>query len=169
MIVDPFRLLANFSFFGRNHHPLSIRAGEMARVDPDEVRARYGVDPVQVPDFIALRGDPSDKLPGAPGVGPTGAATLLERYGSLEAAIAAGRFPAQAESLRLFKSIATMNRKAPLPSLHAQKPTWYQAAGSRARVGQFLTRALMSVSDRNSFRSNHPSKMHRRFSLRCWE
>ena len=55
----------------------------MARVDPDEVRARYGVDPVQVPDFIALRGDPSDKLPGAPGVGPTGAATLLERYGSL--------------------------------------------------------------------------------------
>ena len=105
-----------------------VRAGEMARVDPDEVRARYGVDPVQVPDFIALRGDPSDKLPGAPGVGPTGAATLLERYGSLEAALAAGRFPAQAESLRLFKSIATMNRKAPLPSLHAQKPTWYQAA-----------------------------------------
>ena len=105
-----------------------VRAGEMARVEPDEVRARYGVDPVQVPDFIALRGDPSDKLPGAPGVGPTGAATLLERYGSLEAALAAGRFPAQAESLRLFKSIATMNRKAPLPSLRAQKPTWYQAA-----------------------------------------
>ncbi len=105
-----------------------VRAGEMARVDPDEVRARYGVDPVQVADFIALRGDPSDKLPGAPGVGPTGAATLLERYGSLEAVLAAGRFPTQAESLRLFKSIATMNRKAPLPSLRAQKPTWYQAA-----------------------------------------
>ena len=53
------------------------RAGEMARVDPAEVRARYGVDPGQVPDFIALRGDPSDKVPGAPGVGATGAATLL--------------------------------------------------------------------------------------------
>ena len=70
-----------------------VRAGEMARVDPAEVRARYGVEPVQVPDFIALRGDPSDKLPGAPGVGATGAATLLQRYGSLEAALAAGRFP----------------------------------------------------------------------------
>jgi DNA polymerase I len=105
-----------------------VRAGEMARIDPAEVRARYGVEPGQVPDFIALRGDPSDKLPGAPGVGATGAATLLERYGSLEAALAAGRFPAQAENLRLYRSIATMNKKAPLPSLRSQKPTWRKAA-----------------------------------------
>ena len=104
------------------------RAGEMARVDPADVRARYGVEPAQVPDFIALRGDPSDKLPGAPGVGATGAATLLQRYGSLEAALSAGRFPAQAKDLRLFRSIATMNRKAPLPSLRSQKPTWSKAA-----------------------------------------
>ena len=76
-----------------------VRAGEMARVDPAEVRARYGVEPEQVPDFIALRGDPSDKLPGASGVGATGAATLLQRYGTLEAALAAGRFPTQAERL----------------------------------------------------------------------
>ena len=76
-----------------------VRAGEMARIDPAEVRARYGVDPEQVPDFIALRGDPSDKVPGAPGVGAIGAATLLQRYGSLEAALAAGRFPTQAENL----------------------------------------------------------------------
>jgi exodeoxyribonuclease-3 len=105
-----------------------VRAGEMARIDPAEVRARYGVDPGQVPDFIALRGDPSDKLPGAPGVGATGAATLLQRYGSLEAALAAGRFPAQAENLRLYRSIATMNKKAPLPSLRRQRPTWRKAA-----------------------------------------
>jgi 5'-3' exonuclease len=104
-----------------------VRAGEMARIDPAEVRARYGVDPAQVPDFIALRGDPSDKVPGAPGVGATGAATLLQRYGSLEAALAAGRFPAQAENLRLYRSIATMNEKAPLPSLRRQKPTWPKA------------------------------------------
>jgi 5'-3' exonuclease len=51
-----------------------VRAGEMARIGPEEVRKRYGVDPKQVPDFIALRGDPSDKLPGAAGVGPKGAA-----------------------------------------------------------------------------------------------
>ena len=105
-----------------------VRAGEMARIDPDEVRARYGVDPGQVPDFIALRGDPSDKVPGAPGVGATGAATLLQRYGSLEAALAAGRFPAMAETLRLYRSIATMDKKAPLPSLRSQKPTWDKAA-----------------------------------------
>jgi DNA polymerase-1 len=104
-----------------------VRAGEMARVDPAGVRARYGVEPAQVPDFIALRGDPSDKLPGAAGVGATGAATLLQKYGSLEAALAAGRFPAQAQSLRLYRSIATMNRKAPLPSLRSQKPTWTKA------------------------------------------
>jgi 5'-3' exonuclease len=45
------------------------RGGELARIGPEEVRQRYGVDPKQVPDFIALRGDPSDKLPGAAGVG----------------------------------------------------------------------------------------------------
>jgi DNA polymerase-1 len=100
----------------------------MARVDPAGVCARYGVEPAQVPDFIALRGDPSDKLPGALGVGVSGAATLLQHYGTLEAALAAGRFPKQAESLRLFRSIATMNRKAPLPNLRSQKPTWSKAA-----------------------------------------
>jgi DNA polymerase I len=83
-----------------------VRAGEMARVGSAEVRARYGVEPKQVPDFIALRGDPSDKVPGAPGVGATGAATLLQRYGSLEAALAAGRFPAMADSLRQPKSLS---------------------------------------------------------------
>ncbi len=102
-----------------------VRAGEMARVSPDEVRGRYGVDPAQVPDFIALRGDPSDKVPG---VGATGAATLLQRYGSLEAALAAGRFPAMAETLRLYRSIATMDKKAPLPSLRSQMPAWDKAA-----------------------------------------
>src|SRR5215469_7287540 len=59
------------------------RGGDIARIGPEEVRQRYGVDPKQVPDFIALRGDPSDKLPGAGGVGATRAAQLVRRYGSL--------------------------------------------------------------------------------------
>jgi exodeoxyribonuclease-3 len=105
-----------------------IRAGEMARIGPAEVRARYGVDPHQVPDFIALRGDPSDKLPGAMGVGPSGAAALLRKYGSLEDALKAGRFPAQAAKLRLFRKIATMDAKAPVPRISNQKPTWRKAA-----------------------------------------
>jgi exodeoxyribonuclease III len=105
-----------------------VRAGEMARIGPAEVRERYGVEPLLVPDFIALRGDPSDKLPGAPGVGAGGAAALLRQHGSLDAILEAGRFAQQAAHLRLFRDIATMNRKAPLPPLSDQKPTWAKAA-----------------------------------------
>src|SRR5262249_40537032 len=82
---DAFQLASDLTPIG---HP--VRAGEMARIGPAEVRARYGVDPKQVPDFIALRGDPSDKLPGARGVGPVGAANLLHRYATLEQALADG-------------------------------------------------------------------------------
>lgn len=54
---------------------------------PAEVERRYGIPPALVPDFIALRGDPSDGLPGAPGIGPKLAAGLLKSHGSLETAI----------------------------------------------------------------------------------
>ena len=107
-------------------HP--VKAGKMARIGPAEVRARYGVDPDQVPDFIALRGDPSDKLPGAKGVGPKGAAALLQRYGTLEQALADERLNAQADALRLYKRIATMDAAAPIPDLDVQVPTWKNAA-----------------------------------------
>src|ERR1700759_5656095 len=85
--------------------------------DPDEVVSRYGVGPELVPDFIALRGDPSDGLPGAPGIGAKTAADLLKRHGSLEAAIAAAdserpRVGAalrdHADELRAFRDIATL-------------------------------------------------------------
>ena len=80
-----------------------IKAGEMARIGPAEVVERYGVEPSQVPDFIALRGDPSDKIPGATGVGPKSAASTLRKFGSLEEALAAGRFVSQADDLRLYR------------------------------------------------------------------
>lgn len=105
-----------------------VKGGELLRMGPAEVRERYGVDPAQVPDFIALRGDPSDKIPGARGVGAIGAATLLKKYGSLEAALKDDRFPGQEKDLRLYRSIATMDRKAPLPKLGAQTSTWSKAA-----------------------------------------
>jgi DNA polymerase I len=101
---------------------------QLERVGPAEVRERYGVEPEQVPDFIALRGDPSDKLPGAPGVGAKTAASLLKQYGSLEAAIEAGRFSAIAEELRLYRRIATVDASAPLPSLNDRAPTWAEAS-----------------------------------------
>jgi DNA polymerase-1 len=107
-------------------HP--VRAGEMARIGPAQVRERYGIDPKQVPDFIALRGDPSDRLPGASGVGAKSAAALLRKHGTLEALLASGRFAAESDNLRLYRRIATMDASAPLPSLRAQKPTWSRAA-----------------------------------------
>jgi DNA polymerase-1 len=97
---------------------------EIARIGPPEVRERYGVEPAQVADFIALRGDSSDKIPGAKGVGPAGAASVLREHGSLEAALAAGRFAAQHDELLLYKRIATLDRSAPLPPLPDLEPTW---------------------------------------------
>lgn len=88
-------------------------------VDPDGVVSRYGIPPRLVPDFIALRGDPSDGLPGAPGIGAKTAAALLQRHGSLEAAIAgaqqerpriAAALAEGADELRAFRAIATLHR-----------------------------------------------------------
>jgi DNA polymerase I len=101
---------------------------ELARIGPAEVRERYGVEPSQVPDFIALRGDPSDKLPGARGIGPKTAASILAEHGTLDAALEAGRFSAQAEELRLYRRIATMDASAPLPSIADQTPNWAGAS-----------------------------------------
>jgi DNA polymerase-1 len=102
--------------------------GPLVRIGPAGVRERYGVEPPQVPDFIALRGDPSDKIPGARGVGPKTAAELLGTYGTLEAALADGRFAAEADALRLYRRVATMDSKAPLPPLEDQQPTWGRGA-----------------------------------------
>jgi DNA polymerase-1 len=93
-----------------------VRGGEL--VDAAEVKKRYGVSPELVPDFIALRGDPSDGLPGAKGIGEKTAADLLQRNGSLEGAIknavrerparVSGALTDQADELRMFKDIATL-------------------------------------------------------------
>ncbi len=108
---------------------------ELARIGPAEVRERYGVEPAQVPDFIALRGDPSDRIPGAPGVGPKKAADVLKQHGSLEQALADGRFPQIADELRLYRRIATMDAGAPLPDLHATPPDWKRAAAHASGLG----------------------------------
>jgi 5'-3' exonuclease len=107
----------------------------LERVGPAQVREIYGVDPAQVPDFIALRGDPSDRIPGAKGVGAKTAAAVLATYGTLDAAIEGGRFPAQAEDLRLYRRIATLDASAPLPSLSDQTPTWAEASDRARELG----------------------------------
>lgn len=108
---------------------------ELERVGPAEVFERYGVEPAQVIDFIALRGDQSDKIPGAKGIGPVRAAALLAEYGSLDAMLAAGRFESEADALRLYREIATMQADAPLPPLPDAEPNWPGAARWAADAG----------------------------------
>ena len=96
------------------------------QVDEQGVRDRYGVDAAQVPELIALRGDPSDAIPGAKGIGAVSAADLLRRYGTLEGVIehASELTPRQRESvtsasddLRAYLQVATMRRDLPVPEL----------------------------------------------------
>jgi len=111
---------------------VDLRKGDAAaEIGPAQVKERYGVGPELVADLIALRGDPSDGLPGAPGIGAKTAAELLRRYGSLEGALLAAReAPAVRDAhrndamrpgtaaalrenedlLRKFKQIATLQR-----------------------------------------------------------
>jgi DNA polymerase I len=112
-----------------------VRGEAPARIGPAEVRERYGVDPEQVPDFIALRGDPSDRIPGARGIGPKKAADLLAQYGSLDALLEAGRFAAEADALRLYRRVATLDREAPLPALPDATPDWAAAAAHARELG----------------------------------
>jgi DNA polymerase-1 len=101
---------------------------ELERVGPDEVREIYGVDPGQVPDFVALRGDTADKIPGAKGVGASRAAMILHEHETLDGAIEAGVFQEQAESLRLYVRLTRLQYHAPVPELPDAQPDWKRAA-----------------------------------------
>jgi 5'-3' exonuclease len=121
---------------------LYIRTGGRGAelVGPDDVKSRYGIAPELVPDFIALRGDPSDGIPGAKGVGEKTAADLLRRHGSLEAAMDAalregtprlrGALSARDELLA-YKDIATLrDAKLKRPK---DRQTDYAGASKAAR------------------------------------
>jgi 5'-3' exonuclease len=108
-------------------------------VDVEGVRSRYGIDPEQVPDFIALRGDPSDGIPGAKGIGEKTARDLLREYGTLDAAIenalrqrpgVRAALHGQAEELREFRHMATLQPIA--VERPADRPTDFVAAADAA-------------------------------------
>src|SRR5579864_8261055 len=86
---------------------------------PERVEARYGIRPEQIPDFIGLKGDSSDNIPGIPGIGDKTAGQLIAQYGSVESVIehAAELSPARrknvtefADQARAAKELATMRR-----------------------------------------------------------
>ena len=122
---------------------LYIRTGGKGAeaVDAAEVRKRYGIDPSQVPDFIALRGDPSDGIPGAKGIGEKTAAELLQRHGSLQAALDGAvreskpsvrkALMEQRDELLRFKEIATL-QDVPV-ELPPDRPTDLPGGAAAAR------------------------------------
>jgi DNA polymerase-1 len=128
-------------------------------VDRPEVERRYGITPAQVPDFIALRGDPSDGLPGAPGIGEKTAADLLLRHGSLEGALAAagGERPRiaaalteHAAALRAYREIALLRTiELPRPPDAQVDLKAGGAAASKLGMGQLAGRleAATSLAD----------------------
>jgi 5'-3' exonuclease len=136
---------------------LFVRTGRQGpeEVGPAEVQERYGVAPELVPDFIALRGDPSDGLPGAPGIGPKGAAALLQRHGSLEKVLEGadesprftGVLRKHRDELLVFKDIATL--RPPLLEPVADRPTDRATGAAAARglgMGQLAKRLDEAVA-----------------------
>jgi len=106
---------------------LTTRRGitELGRYDPAAVRERFGLEPAQLPDYRGLKGDPSDNLPGIPGVGDKTATKLLQAAGSLDALVAdpalAGTPKLQAlierygEQAQLCRTVSIVRRDLPLP------------------------------------------------------
>ncbi len=104
--------------------------------DADGVRAKFGVEPARIPDYLALVGDSADGYPGIPGIGPKTAATLIARHGPLE------RFPAEvlgprSELALLFKEIATLRADEPLFD-DAETLRWAGAAPSFPALAETL-------------------------------
>ncbi len=120
-------------------------------IDAAGVRERSGVEPRQIPDLIALRGDPSDGLPGARGVGAKTAAALLGAHGTLEGVLAAAdslrpriaqALREQADELRIFLRIATLAEVAVAPPADAPTDRRGGAAAARELGMNALARRL---------------------------
>jgi len=116
--------------------------GDVQVYTPERVEARYGVRPAQVPDFIGLKGDSSDAIPGVPGIGDKTAGALIGRYGSLEEVIshASELTPARAKAItehaeqaRVSKELATMRRNLELRSTRPRSSSARQTARSSRR------------------------------------
>jgi len=89
-----------------------IRKGMQVR-NAEAVRAKFGVEPALIPDFLALVGDAQDGYPGIRGIGPTTAASLLNRYGPIES-FPPEKLGAERDHALLFKTLATLRTDAPL-------------------------------------------------------
>ena len=128
-----------YQLVSENVTVLAPRAGVRAlvRVGPQEVVQRMGVLPEQVPDYKALAGDASDNIPGAKGIGPKAAASLLLKYGTLDAVLEAraNTMTQIAEQLRTFRRVVTMQTDVAVELPATAAPDWERAAGELRRLG----------------------------------
>src|SRR4030081_1568873 len=90
-----------------------IRKGMQVR-NAEAVRAKFGVEPALIPDFLALVGDAQDGYPGIKGIGPSTAASLLNRYGPIESFTSGTLGGPERERALLFKTLATLRTDASL-------------------------------------------------------
>lgn len=107
---------------------------ELERIGPHQVVQYFGVLPEQVPDFKALSGDSSDKIPGVKGIGPKTAAELLLKHGTLEAVIEAWSKPAEMQLALIFRDVATMRPEVEV-ELPDSPPTWKSGAAALRLIG----------------------------------
>jgi 5'-3' exonuclease len=115
------------------------------------VREKFGVDPVHIPDYLALVGDTADGYPGIGGIGPTTAARLINRHGTIEAFPEDVLRPDRRELALLFKQLATLRVDAPLfgsvDELRWRGPTAaFEAWTSRMNELRLLERATKAMS-----------------------
>jgi DNA polymerase-1 len=117
---------------------------ELERIGPHEVVERLGVLPEQVPDFKALSGDSSDRIPGIRGIGPKSAAGLLLRYGTLEGVIAAwGRAADDAALARRFQDVVRMRPTVAITLPASGPPDWERGAAKLLELGAERTAERM--------------------------
>lgn len=119
--------------------------GQTVRYDEQAVRERFGLEPSQLPDFKALKGDPSDNIPGVPGVGDKKAAALLKQFGTVENLLERlhevedpklrATLEQYREQIPQYKRLATIVRDAPVP---ATPPRWQPTPDHFARLQQVL-------------------------------
>ncbi len=122
---------------------------ETSKFDAEAVREKYGVDPVQLPDLKGLVGDPSDNLPGVPGVGPKTATALLAKFGSLDSLLerveevtpdrVRDALKTFAEDARVCRSLATIRHEVPFEERLEVESLRYRGP-DRDRLAEFLRR-----------------------------
>lgn len=130
---------------------------ELVRVGPQEVVAHFGVLPEQVPDFKALSGDASDKIPGARGIGPKSAASLLLKHGTLDGVLSTWARPAEVELLLTFREVVRLRPDIDVELPPSGPPHWDAgAAALRALGAERSAERLLALRDERAATERSP-------------